>query len=91
MITSVIYPNALLANLDGDPARAARLMGAAMRLIEDFDLHFPDFGMTPFGDPRTDALAALGEEEFERASREGHEMDLDEAVSLIPERETDPP
>ena len=85
VIATVTLPHALLANHDGRARRAALLVGAAGRLEDDFEVRFPAVGLAFFGDPGEVARAALGDEEFEQARREGYELGLDELVTLVTE------
>jgi hypothetical protein len=83
----VLIPLAFVANRDGRHRRAARLLGAAEALRQRHGgAGPPPVAMIHFGDPATDARAALGEDEYERARAEGLGMTEDEIVALAAER-----
>ena len=83
VVATVVIPCALLANLEGRHRRAACLVGAWERLVEDFEVHFPEIGLNHYGDPAVEARAALGDEAFERDRAEGFAMSVDQIVELV--------
>ena len=82
-VGGLLHPHAWLANHDGQPRHAARLMGAYQRIEEDFDLHIPKVGLAFFGDLLLEAQVVLGEQETERARAEGFAMNLDQILELV--------
>lgn len=83
--TTIALPfAALLANQAVRPADAAALLGAHDHLGELYGVKAPMavMDLLGFSDPRTAAVAALGEEGFAEAFDRGRQMTLDEAVSL---------
>jgi tetratricopeptide (TPR) repeat protein len=85
IIATAVFPQAMLANLDGRFERAALLVGAWTRLQQDHDVRFPEAGLQFFGDPSAEPRARLGEEAFERARAEGAAMKLDDVVAVMME------
>ncbi len=83
VVANVVLPNAVLANLEGDPRRAAQLVGAWAYFEEDLNIHFPPVAMSLYGDPGSEARAALGDAAFEQAHAEGFAMTLGEIVDLV--------
>jgi predicted ATPase/class 3 adenylate cyclase len=83
VVATVVIPCALLANIEDRHRRAARLVGAWERLVEDFEVHFPEIGLNHYGDPAGDARAALGDEAFESARAEGFAMSVDQIIELV--------
>jgi predicted ATPase len=75
----VLHTRTLIANHEGDYRRTARLLGASVRLTEVLGVGFtPVFVFDLFGDPREEPRAALGNDEFEAAWKEGYALTLDE-------------
>ena len=85
LVANVVLPHAILANLEGDPERAARLLGAWARIEQDLDVRFPEVAATMYGDSEGDARAAIGDEAFERGSAEGFAMTQAQVIDLIME------
>ncbi len=63
----------------GDPVAAARLLGAWDRLRDDGAGSPPPFALSLFGDPESETRAALGENGFELARRDGYAMTFEQA------------
>jgi hypothetical protein len=82
-LSRVLLPAALLAVGLERFERAATLMGAAARVEDEHDIHFPDIGVQFFGDPSVAAREALGNDRYERAFEEGWSMTLPQMVTLV--------
>jgi predicted ATPase/class 3 adenylate cyclase len=79
---------ALVANDDGVPERAARLIGASARIRDELGGGIPPELIGRWGDPASDARQALGEDAYDRARAEGYAMDTDSAVAYASEAVT---
>jgi predicted ATPase/class 3 adenylate cyclase len=74
---------AILANAEGRPDRAARLLGAEERLRQRVGGGAPpELQGEFFGDPRRDSRTSLGEEAYQRAYAEGAAMTPDQALAF---------
>ena len=62
------------------PSRAARIWAAAERLREEIGVPLRSFDRANYEDALVAARAALGDDAFERAWREGRAMTLEDAV-----------
>ena len=69
-----------LAMAKESPGRAAQLWGAAERLREEIGVPIPPFNRVNYENALSATRAALGDDSFERAWREGREMTLENAV-----------
>jgi predicted ATPase/class 3 adenylate cyclase len=76
---------ALVANDDGDPERAARLVGASARIRDELGGGVPPELIGRWGDPAGDAKRSLGEDAYDRARAEGYAMDTQAAVAYATE------
>jgi predicted ATPase/DNA-binding XRE family transcriptional regulator len=63
-----------------DPARAARLFGAAEMLLRSLDAALDPSGSLEYDKSRADTRARLGEEAFAKAWQEGRTMPLEQAI-----------
>ena len=78
LLSIALTPLAILESRpQGDPVRAARLLGARSRL-QDEGSGAPPSLTAYFGDPEENARAALGDEAFARAHAEGYAMTNDQ-------------
>jgi hypothetical protein len=68
-----------MANGEGDALRAARLLGAVARMMDEGGSTTPPFVLAYFGDPEATAGAVLGAEAYELAHAEGYAMTLNQA------------
>jgi non-specific serine/threonine protein kinase len=84
-ISMVLTGLALLANDDGLPERAARLVGASIRIRDELGGGIPPELIGRWGDPANDARTALGEDAYDRARAEGYAMDTEAAVGYARE------
>jgi predicted ATPase/class 3 adenylate cyclase len=84
-VSMVLTGLALVADDDGLPERAARLVGAAARIRDDVGGGVPPELMGRWGDPAGDARRALGEGAYEQARAEGYAMDAESAVAFANE------
>ena len=80
-IAMVLTAFALVANDDGLPERAARLVGASARIRDELGGGIPPELIGRWGDPENDARTALGEDPYDRARAEGYAMDTEAAVA----------
>ena len=80
-IGSVLTAFAIVANDDGLPESAARLVGAAARIRDDLGGGIPPELMERWGHPATDAKRVLGDGAYERARAEGYAMAIDAAIA----------
>ena len=80
-IAMVLMGFALVANDDGLPERAARLIGASARIRDELGGGIPPELIGRWGDPENDARSALGEDAYDRVRAEGYAMDTEEAVA----------
>jgi predicted ATPase/class 3 adenylate cyclase len=85
LVAMMVLPHAVLANHEGDPDRAARLVGAWARIERDSDLRFPDQAPVQYDDAEDHARASLGDDAFARARAEGFAMSTDQVVDLLME------
>ena len=69
---------ALVANEEGSPERAARLIGAAARMRQVVGGDAPLIGR--WGDPEADARRLLGADAYDRARAQGYAMDTEATV-----------
>ena len=76
---------ALVANDDGRPERAARLVGASARIRDEVGGGIPPELIGRWGDPENDARVALGEDAYGRARAAGYAMDTETAVAYAHE------
>lgn len=81
-ISMVLTGLALLANDDGLHGRAARLIGASIRIRDLLGGGIPPELIGRWGDPEDDARRALGAEAYDRAWAEGYAMDTEAAVAF---------
>jgi hypothetical protein len=72
---------AMVANDEGRHERAARLLGASTRMLDELGETQQPALMDRWGDPVEDARRALGEEAHERARAEGYAMDQEQALA----------
>jgi predicted ATPase/class 3 adenylate cyclase len=79
-LIGTMHALALVADDQGDHARAARLIGASARMREEAGGAPPEF-LAIFGDPEGEARRAIGDEAYGRAWREGNAMNIEEAVA----------
>ena len=70
---------ALLANDEGFPERAARLIGASARMRNEVGGAAPLIGR--WGDPEADARRLLGADAYDRARAQGYAMDTEATVA----------
>ncbi|HEX6434409.1 MAG TPA: NB-ARC domain-containing protein, partial [Gemmatimonadales bacterium] len=70
---------ALVANEEGSPERAARLIGASARMRSDVGGNAPLIGR--WGDPEADARRVLGADAYDSARGQGYAMDMDAMVA----------
>ena len=82
-VVPIVFHQALLAIDRGNPRRGAILVGAAERLVDENDVHFPGWALTFFGDPARRAREALGDEDYAEASEIGRGMTLEDALAFI--------
>jgi hypothetical protein len=80
-ISMVLTGLALVANDDGLPERAARLLGATARIRDELGAQIPPELIGHWGDPAEQARSALGEEAYRGARAEGYALSSEEAVS----------
>jgi tetratricopeptide (TPR) repeat protein len=80
-ISMVLTGLALVANDDGLPERAARLVGASARVRDEVGGGIPPELIGRWGDPANDATTALGQDAYGRARAEGYAMDIEAAVA----------
>ena len=80
-LAMVLTALALVANDDGLPERAARLVGASARIRDEHGGGIPPELIGRWGDPEKDARSALGEDAYDRARAEGYAMDTEAAVA----------
>jgi len=80
-IAMVLTAFALVANDDGLPERAARLVGASARIRDELGGGIPPELIGRWGNPENDARTALGEDAYDRARAEGYAMDTEAAVA----------
>jgi predicted ATPase/class 3 adenylate cyclase len=85
LIAIMVLSHAVLASREGNPERAARLVGAWARIERDSDLRFPDQAPVQYDDAEDHARASLGDEAFARARAEGFAMTPDQVVDLLME------
>ncbi len=83
VLSRVLLPEAILANQLQRFGLAATFLGAQGRIEDEYDVRFPEVGLSFFGDPATPARAALGDEAFDRAYAEGRSLSQDEVVALL--------
>jgi tetratricopeptide (TPR) repeat protein len=85
MLTMGLTAMAMLeAKPQGDPVRAARLLGAVSRIKDEGFGGPPSFVLSGFfGDPEADLRTALGEDAYERALAEGYAMTREQARSYL--------
>jgi hypothetical protein len=80
-VAMVLTGFALIANDDGLPERAARLVGATARIRDELGGGIPPELIGRWGDPASDAKKALGQQAYDRARAEGYAMDTEAAVA----------
>ena len=81
-ISGVLTAFALVANDDGLPERAARLIGASARIRDELGGGIPpELIGTLMGDPVNDAAVALGVDAYGEARAAGYAMDIETAVA----------
>jgi predicted ATPase/class 3 adenylate cyclase len=81
-ISGVLTGFAAVANDDGLPERAARLIGASARIRDELGGGIPpELIGSLVGDPASDAKVALGDAAYGRARAEGYAMDTETAVA----------
>jgi predicted ATPase/class 3 adenylate cyclase len=80
-VSMVLTGLALVANDDGLPERAARLVGASARIRDEFGGQIPPELIRRWGDPVEQARSALGEDAYRGARAEGYALSSEEAVS----------
>jgi predicted ATPase/class 3 adenylate cyclase len=80
-ISMTLTSLSLIANDEGRHERAARLVGAAVRIRDEFGGGVPPEFAGRWGDPEEDAQLALGEDAYRRARAEGYAMTHEEAVA----------
>lgn len=88
-LAMVLRIRSVIAKHEGDYRTTARLLGASARLSHELEAGFaPAFVFSLFGDPKEEARAALGAEEFEVVWNEGYALTLeeiaDEALDIEP-------
>jgi predicted ATPase/class 3 adenylate cyclase len=84
-IAMVLTGFAIVANDDGLPDRAARLVGASARIRDELGGGVPPELIGRWGDPEDDAKTALGQDAYDRARAEGYAMDGETAVAYAHE------
>ena len=82
-VVPIVFHHAILATDAGDAERGAILVGAAERVVEEHDVHFPEWALGFFGDPARRAREALGDAAYTEAWAVGQEMTLEEALTFI--------
>jgi predicted ATPase/class 3 adenylate cyclase len=87
-VAMVLAGSALIANDDGLPERAARLVGASARIRDELGGGIPPELIGRWGDPASDAKKALGQEAYDRARAEGYAMDTETAVAYAQGNDT---
>ncbi len=80
-IAMVLTAFAHVANDDGMPERAARLLGASARIRDEVGGGIPQELSGRWGDPSDAAKRALGDDAYERAHVEGYGRDTEAAVA----------
>lgn len=80
-IAMVLMGFALVANDDGLPERAARLIGASARIRDELGGGIPPELIGRWGDPENDAKRAVGADAYDTARAEGYAMDTEAAVA----------
>ena len=83
MLAQVVMPQAIVASKRQRFGRAAILMGAWESLQVDHGVHFPDVGLSYFGDPAEASRAALGPHRYADAFATGRTMTIDAMVALL--------
>jgi tetratricopeptide (TPR) repeat protein len=83
MLAQVVMPQAIVAAKAQRFRRAAVLMGAWETLQVDHGVHFPDVGLSFFGDPAEESRAALGDHAYAEAFDAGRALTLDEMVAFL--------
>jgi hypothetical protein len=84
-IAMVLMGFAHVANDDGRPERAARLVGATARIRDELGGGIPPELIGRWGDPEGDARRALGTEAYDTARAEGYAMDAEAMVAYADE------
>jgi predicted ATPase/class 3 adenylate cyclase len=83
MLSTMMWPLAVMAKEEGRHRRAAKLLGAWARLREEAGGGPPQYVVLPFfGDPEVAARQALGDEGYEEARAEGYAMGFEEAIAF---------
>jgi hypothetical protein len=83
MLAQVVLPQAIVASTLGRFHRAATLIGVWETLEVDHGVHFPDIGLSTFGDPAGNAHAALGELAYAEAFAVGRAMSIEQMVGFL--------
>jgi len=73
---------AWLASRRSNPRRAARLIGAVTRIMDDIEGGPFREGIPVWSEAEDEPRRALGDEEYEAVRAEGHGMTLEEAVAF---------
>jgi predicted ATPase/class 3 adenylate cyclase len=82
-VVPIVYHHAILAADAGHARRGAILVGAAERVVDDYEVHFPEWALGFFGDPARRTREMLGDAAYEDAWSVGHEMTLEEAIAFV--------
>jgi hypothetical protein len=82
-VVPIVFHHAILALDAGLADRSAILVGAAERVVDEYDVHFPEWALAFFGDPARQAREALGDAAYRRRVGIGHRMTLEEALGFI--------
>ena len=79
-ITEILFAFAGVIGIQGRSMRAARLMGAAEGILENFGVFFVPGDQREFERSKAEVREQLGERMFEAAWAEGREMSLEQAI-----------